>query len=190
MITISTMRRRVLAAGGLTAAASVALVACTTVAPKADVEEQIRTRLSTATATCPGDLPGKVGSATTCTATAGGETFDVTVTVRSVAGGKIDVDIQRVGAGPASATPRPPDPAPVGAMVAGPMVATAVADQLAAMVGQRPDKVTCPDLMAAVGSSIRCELVAGRDVFGVTVTTSSVQGGRVQFDIKVDDAPR
>ncbi|GGQ83419.1 DUF4333 domain-containing protein [Streptomyces althioticus] len=67
-------------------------------------------------------------------------------------------------------------------------VAQAVSDKLTATTGQRPDKVTCPEnLPARVGATIRCELTAGSDTLGVTVTTTAVNGKEVDFDIKVDD---
>ncbi|MBR8741006.1 DUF4333 domain-containing protein [Nocardiopsis sp. MG754419] len=65
--------------------------------------------------------------------------------------------------------------------------ATAV---LTEQVGQAPDDLTCPeDLPAEVGASIRCELTAGGETLGVTVTTTSVEGSDVNFDVVVDDEP-
>ncbi|RZT88913.1 uncharacterized protein DUF4333 [Pseudonocardia sediminis] len=69
--------------------------------------------------------------------------------------------------------------------VDGPDVARSVSDQLTKVVGRSPDSVTCPNLLAKVGTAIRCELVDGADRYGVTVT--SVEGTDVAFDIKVDD---
>ncbi|WP_219418442.1 DUF4333 domain-containing protein [Pseudonocardia nigra] len=74
-------------------------------------------------------------------------------------------------------------------MIDGQEVAAAVSEQLTAQVGQAPDSVTCPDLPAAVSESTRCELVAGQDTLGVTVTTSSAEGGSAEFDILVDEMP-
>lgn len=168
-----------------------ALSACSTVAPQVGVEEQIKTQLGADSATCPGDLDGTVGSTLTCSATGGGETFDVTATVTSVEGGTINFDIERVGAAPAT-TAGPTEEATTDTStgaVDGQEVAASVSEQLTALAGRQPDSVTCPDLPATVGSAIRCELVAGADTLGVTVTTSSVEGGRVQFDIKVDETP-
>ncbi|WP_344090903.1 DUF4333 domain-containing protein, partial [Nocardiopsis composta] len=57
-------------------------------------------------------------------------------------------------------------------------------------VGQTPDDLTCPeDLPAEVGSSIRCELTAGGQTLGVTITTTSVEGSDVNFDVEVDEQP-
>ena len=70
-------------------------------------------------------------------------------------------------------------------------VASAVSDQLAKQVGRPPDSVTCPeDLKGVVGTQLRCELVAGKDTYGVTVTVTSVKGTNVNFDIAVDDKPK
>ncbi|GAA3736917.1 hypothetical protein HDA32_005507 [Spinactinospora alkalitolerans] len=69
-----------------------------------------------------------------------------------------------------------------------------VADESAAMleeqVGQAPDNVTCPeDLPAEVGAEIRCELTADGATYGMTVTTTTVEGSDVNFDIQVDEQP-
>ncbi len=70
-------------------------------------------------------------------------------------------------------------------------VASTVSDQLAIQVGSRPDSVTCPaDLEGVVGTELRCELVAGNDTYGVTVTVTSVKGTNVNFHIAVDDQPK
>jgi hypothetical protein len=182
MFSISAVRRA-LGPAVLAVAVVAGLSACSTVAPQDGVEEQIRTQLGTETATCPDDLDGEVAKTMTCSATAGGETFDVTVTVTALEGDTINFDLERVGA-----VAEPASDASVG-VVDGQEVAAAVSEQLTAQVGQAPDSVTCPDLPAAVGESIRCELVAGQDTLGVTVTTSSVEGGSVEFDILVDEMP-
>ncbi|UUU26335.1 DUF4333 domain-containing protein [Streptomyces sp. DSM 40750] len=68
-------------------------------------------------------------------------------------------------------------------------VAQTIADKLAADTGKRPDRVTCPEhLPARVGATIRCELTAGSDTLGVTVTATSVNGKRVNYNFKVDDS--
>ena len=70
-------------------------------------------------------------------------------------------------------------------------VASAVSDQLAKQVGGPPDSVTCPaDLEGVVGTQLRCELVAGNDTYGLTVTVTSVKGTNVNFNIAVDDQPK
>jgi hypothetical protein len=187
---IVTMRRGIVAC----VAAMIALgtAACSTYAPKAGIEDQIRTKLGTTSATCPADLDGTVGASITCAAIGQGETFDVKVSVTSNQGGTINFDIERIGALPEPAPA--PAPAPEKAVavdasagsVDGQEVAQQVFDQLTQTVGQQPDKVTCPALPATVGASVRCDLVAGADTLGVTVTTTSVEGTNVRFDIQVD----
>lgn len=74
--------------------------------------------------------------------------------------------------------------------VAGDEVARQASAVLEQQVGYAPDDITCPeDLPAEVGSSIRCELSTQGQTYGVTVTTTSVEGTDVEFDIVVDDAP-
>ncbi len=61
---------------------------------------------------------------------------------------------------------------------------------LGEQVGQEPDSVTCEDdLKAEKGATVRCQLAADGEQYGVTVTAKSVTGGTVQMDFKVDDAP-
>ena len=63
-----------------------------------------------------------------------------------------------------------------------------ISDQLTKQVGQRPDKITCPDdLEGKVGATTRCTLTAGSDKLGVTAKTTSVKGKNVRFSIKVDE---
>ncbi len=67
-------------------------------------------------------------------------------------------------------------------------VETQISDQLEAQVGQRPDSVDCAeDLPAEMDATIRCELTAGEDILGVTVTVTEVDGDKVNFDIQVDE---
>jgi hypothetical protein len=69
-------------------------------------------------------------------------------------------------------------------------VAERSSEMLAEEVGQTPDGFTCPeDLPAEVGAEIRCNLVDGGMNYGVTITTTSVDGNDVQWDIEVDDQP-
>lgn len=92
---------------------------------------------------------------------------------------------QRVGDDPAK-----PEDAGVseGGAVHKARVAQTISDKLAANSGKRPDRVTCPEhLPARVGATIRCELTAGSDILGVTVTATSVSGKQVNYNFKVDD---
>lgn len=159
------------------------LTACGSVAPADSVEQQIVAQLGAVTADCPDDLDGTVGSTLTCAATDGTGPFDVTVTVTSLTDGDINFEMERVGG--AAAAP-PAEPA-AGDVVDGAEVAQSVFDQLTAMVGTEPDEVACPDLPAEVGATVRCDLTADTGTYGVTVTTTSVDGGQVAFDIAVDD---
>ncbi|MFD9196191.1 DUF4333 domain-containing protein [Streptomyces phaeochromogenes] len=68
-------------------------------------------------------------------------------------------------------------------------VAQTISDKLAADTGKRPDRVTCPEhLPARVGATIRCELTAGSDILGITVTATSVNGKQVNYNFKVADS--
>jgi hypothetical protein len=66
-----------------------------------------------------------------------------------------------------------------------------VKEALQQEVGQEPESVDCDDdLKAEVGASVRCVLTADDGTrIGLTVTTTSVDGDDVQFDIQVDDEP-
>ncbi|MQA10671.1 MAG: DUF4333 domain-containing protein [Pseudonocardiaceae bacterium] len=65
-----------------------------------------------------------------------------------------------------------------------------VTDELTKQVGQRPDKVECPeDLEAEVGTKMRCELTAGNQKYGVNLNVTSAEDDRVRFGIKVDNQP-
>ncbi|MDP3894456.1 DUF4333 domain-containing protein [Nocardioides sp.] len=64
----------------------------------------------------------------------------------------------------------------------------AVSTQLTETVGQAPDDVTCEGgLEAEVDAEQRCELEAGGDRVGLTVTATEVDDSDVSFDIVVDD---
>lgn len=181
--------RRLAVTAGAMVAVGIGIAGCSTFAPADSVETQIVSQLGADTADCPTDLDSAVGASITCTATGGGETFDVAVTVTSVAGDTINFDLERVGA-PTVEPAAPVEPAAMQAdagAVAGTDVASAVSAQLTTLTGVTPDEVSCPDLPAEVGASIRCELVAGPDTLGMTVTTTSVDGDEVLFDFAVDE---
>jgi hypothetical protein len=174
-----------------------ALTACGRVATDDSVEEQIKSQLGTDTSDCPTDLKGEPGQSIVCTATKGGEAFDVKVTVTSVSGSTINFMIERVGgpaAGDATAVITPTTaptttPSTAGAgVVDGKSVAQSVLLQLKAE-DKQVDEVSCPDLPATVGATQRCTLRTGADTYGVTVTVTSVQGTDVKFDIQVDKTP-
>ncbi|MER6139822.1 DUF4333 domain-containing protein [Streptomyces sparsogenes] len=70
-------------------------------------------------------------------------------------------------------------------------LATTVADKLAASTGQAKPDITCPDdLVGKDGTTTRCKLTADDgSTLGVTVTVTSVDGSRINFDVKADDTP-
>lgn len=159
---------------GAAAAVTLALSACGTTAPRAAVEDQIRTQLGTATADCPDDLDGTVGALLTCAASDDVGPFEVTVTVTSVQGDTVAFDIERVG--------------PV--LVAAEDVEREVLAELSVPQGSRPDQVRCPDLAAELGATLTCELDAEGETYPVRVTVTAVRGSDVEFDIEMDPAPR
>lgn len=79
------------------------LTSCGLMTPKvakADVEQQISTKLTEQVGTtpekieCPSDLEGKVGTTMTCTLTHQGQSLDVTVNVTSVENKTVNFDIK------------------------------------------------------------------------------------------------
>lgn len=68
-------------------------------------------------------------------------------------------------------------------------LATTVAEKLAATTNQPKPDVTCPeDLVGKVGTTTRCTLTAGDgSTLGVTVTVTSVEDEKINFDIKADE---
>lgn len=75
--------------------------------------------------------------------------------------------------------------------VSGKKLSAQVSTQLEKQVGQKPDKVVCPDsLKAKAGATTRCTLTDRETELGVTVTAKSVKDGTVNFNILVDDTPK
>ncbi|MEV4874630.1 DUF4333 domain-containing protein [Streptomyces cyaneofuscatus] len=68
-------------------------------------------------------------------------------------------------------------------------LATTVAEKLAATTNQPKPDITCPeDLVGKVGTTTRCTLTAGDgSTLGVTVTVTSVEDEKINFDIKADE---
>ncbi|MFJ6899092.1 DUF4333 domain-containing protein [Streptomyces hokutonensis] len=68
-------------------------------------------------------------------------------------------------------------------------LATTVSERLAATTGQPKPEISCPeDLAGKVGTTTRCKLTASDgSTLGVTVTVSSVDGDKINFDIKADN---
>ncbi|MCP3015726.1 DUF4333 domain-containing protein [Nocardiopsis dassonvillei] len=150
--------------------------------------------------TCPEDLPAEVGAEIRCELTADGQTLGVTVTTTSVDGNDVqwDIEVDDAPAGDTAAEDGAGEDtggdggtsAASDGVVPAEQVAQQSAAQLEAAVGRAPEDFSCSQgLPAEVGAEIRCNLVDGGMNYGVTVTTTSVDGNDVQWDIKVDDQP-
>ncbi|GAB2503052.1 DUF4333 domain-containing protein [Nocardiopsis aegyptia] len=75
-------------------------------------------------------------------------------------------------------------------VIAADEVAQRASEMLTEETGQAPDDLTCAeDLPAEEGAQIRCELTAGEDTLGVTVTVIWADGSDADLDVLVDDAP-
>lgn len=174
---LETKTRTVLFAGALT----LGLAACSSgpsVVSKDDVVGQVTSRMTDAagnkpeSVTCPQDLKAEVGATIDCQMKVKSQTFNVNVTVTSIADNKANFDMVET--------------------VDKDQVASTISDRLAQQV-HRPDSVTCPDnLKGVTGASLRCELTDQGQTYGmtVTVTVTDIVGGDVNFDYKVDDQPR
>ncbi|MFD4690383.1 DUF4333 domain-containing protein [Streptomyces sp. NPDC058463] len=68
-------------------------------------------------------------------------------------------------------------------------LADTVAEKLASTTGRPKPDVTCPeDLAGKVGTTTRCTLTAkDGSTLGVSVKVTSVEGKKINFDIKADD---
>jgi hypothetical protein len=65
-----------------------------------------------------------------------------------------------------------------------------ISDALEEATGQAPDSVDCPgSVKAKVDESVRCELTAGSDKYGLTATITSYDNSKAQYDVKVDEEP-
>jgi hypothetical protein len=143
---------------------------------QSDVQNQITSKLTDASGnkpdsvSCPSQLNASVGATTNCQMKVKGEPYNVNVTVTGVDGNQVKFDMVET--------------------VDKNAVANQISDQLSQQVGEKPDSVTCPDnLKGAEGATLRCNLKDGAQTYGVTVTVTSIQGGDVKFDFKVDDQP-
>ncbi|MFF7069370.1 DUF4333 domain-containing protein [Streptomyces pseudovenezuelae] len=67
-------------------------------------------------------------------------------------------------------------------------VSSLVAQKLASTTGKPKPDISCPkDLVGKVGTTMRCELTASDgSTLGVTVTVTSVDGDRINFDFEAD----
>ncbi|BBX72744.1 DUF4333 domain-containing protein [Mycobacterium shinjukuense] len=143
---------------------------------KADVANQISAKMTDAqgnkpdSVNCPSDLLAKVGAQLNCEMRVNDTIYNVNVTVTSVEGKDVKFDMVET--------------------VDKNRVARIISDKLYQQVGQRPDSVTCPDNLKGVeGATLRCQLTDGNSKYGINVTVTSVDGGDVNFDFKVDDHP-
>ena len=142
---------------------------------KADVADQISTKVNEKaghkpqSVTCPGRPEGSRRRRPRLPDDRPRADVRHNVTVTSVAGDKVNFDIVE--------TVNKHD------------VAKQISDQLTQQFGRTPD-VTCPDnLKADLGATTRCQLQDQGSTYGVTVTVTSVEGGDVKYNFKVDDQP-
>ena len=53
--------------------------------------------------------------------------------------------------------------------------------------GNKPESVSCPeDLKPSVGASVDCQMKINGQVYGVSVTVTSIKGDTAKFDMKLD----
>jgi hypothetical protein len=147
------------------------------VVSKSDVANQISAKMTDAagnkpdSVSCPDDLKAQVGATLNCQMKVKGQTFTVNVTATSIDRDKVNFDMVET--------------------VDKDQVANQISVQIAQQIGHKPDSVTCPDnLKGTQGAALRCELTDQGQTYGVTVTVTSVQGGDVTFDYKVDNQPQ
>lgn len=140
---------------------------------RADLERDVAQTLADQGVTasevsCPGDLTGTVDESVRCEVARDGDRVPVEVVVTEVDGSDIAYEV-----------------APT---LLRTTVEAEVSARLAEQVGVAPDDVSCPaDLVGRVGEELRCVLTAGGDELGVTVSVTEVEGGRVGFDVQVDE---
>ncbi|RSN63890.1 DUF4333 domain-containing protein [Actinomadura sp. WAC 06369] len=150
--------------------------------------------------TCKDDLKAEVGATVRCELTVDGRKLGMTATATAVDGDNVKmgfkVDDAPGGAPSAAPSTQPVQPTdvPSSGGGAGTVDKAEVARQgkaaLAAQVGQQPDAFICrQDLAARVGATVRCQLAADGKQYGVTATVTSVNGGKVQMNFKVDNSP-
>ncbi|OLT20292.1 hypothetical protein BJF79_16245 [Actinomadura sp. CNU-125] len=205
-------RRRVVAkaAGGALAvlfAAGCSFSVGTKTVGKDDVAQQAKAALGKQVGqepddvTCEADLKAEVGETVRCELTVNGEKRGMTATATSVDGGTVKMNF-KVDAAPGAGAPTTPAPGTSAPGAQSPAAGgnvpsvsrTEVARQgkaaLTAQVGRAPDAFSCPqDLPARVNATVRCKLTADGKQYGVTVTATSVVGGDVKMNFKVDNVP-
>jgi Domain of unknown function (DUF4333) len=114
---------------------------------------------------CEGGLDGKLGAETHCDVTGNGVTSRRTVAVTKVDGLMMNFDVLPV--------------------LEKAQVENSLLDQLATQLGSRPDSATCSgDLEGKVDNTITCTVVAGPETQDFTLTVTSVNGDRINFNYK------
>jgi len=147
-----------------------------TTVPKNDVASQITAKMTDASgnkpqsATCPNDLPKKVGAQLNCTMQfKDGNPVGVNVTVTSINGDTTNFDMA--------------------VLIDQKQITNYVNDRLTQW-GHNPDSVSCPeDLKGVVGTTLRCTFTESGQTYGVNLKVTSVNGTDVKFDINVEDQP-
>jgi hypothetical protein len=173
--------RTVAASAGALALLAIGMTGCSSgpgAVSKDDVAGQVSSKMTDASGnkpdsvSCPEDLKAQVGAQVNCAMKVKGQPFNVNVTVTSVDGDQAKFDMVET--------------------VDKDDVANQISDQLAQQVGQKPEKVTCPDnLKGTPGATLTCDLTDQGQTYGVTVTVTDVKdGGDVLFDFKVDEQPK
>jgi hypothetical protein len=115
---------------------------------------------------CP-DLPAEVGRSVRCTFTVGGQPVDAVATVSAVDGGTVTYEIHTEA--------RPVMRAVLERAVAGKLVE----------IGAPAGPVSCSgDLPAQVGATTTCTLTGADGATDWTVTTTSVDGGKIDYSIE------
>lgn len=171
---------RTLLVSGAIAGSLVGITACSSgpkEVSKDDVVKQISAKMTDAagnkpdSVSCPDGLKGQVGAQLNCSMKIKGQEYNVNVTATSVKGDDVLFDmVQTVDKN---------------------QVAQQISEKLTEQVGSKPESVTCPDnLKGEAGATLRCELKDSGQVYGVTATVTSVDGGDVKFDVKVDEKPK
>jgi hypothetical protein len=115
---------------------------------------------------CP-DLPAEVGRSVRCTFTVAGQPVDAVATVSAVDGQEVTYEVHTEA--------RP---------VARAVLVRAVAGKLGD-IGAPSGPVSCAgDLPAQVGATTMCTLTGADGVVEWTVTTTSVDGGKIEYSIE------
>lgn len=114
-------------------------------------------------ASCESGIEGKVGAGTQCDVDAGGVRLRRTIEVSGVNGLMMNIDVLP--------------------LLTRTELEKSLLDELQEQAGQRPDGVTCSgSLEGKPGNTIDCTIVAGRDTRAVTLTVSSVDDSRINYN--------